>query len=74
MGDAPLLIFITEWLLTYVYIRALQDTTGKGQYNNYVLCIVMMFVVYYLSSGMDYSTKPLVNHYNYLLYFMMVLL
>ena len=22
MGDAPLLIFITEWLLTYVYIRA----------------------------------------------------
>ncbi|XP_064387918.1 uncharacterized protein LOC135336072 [Halichondria panicea] len=31
MGDAPLLIFITEWLLTYVYIRALQDTTGKGR-------------------------------------------
>ena len=46
MGDAPLLIFITEWLLTYVYIRALQDTTGKGQYNNYVSDVVYYLLVF----------------------------
>ncbi len=53
MGDAPLLIFITEWLLTYVYIRALQHTTGKGQYNNYVLSRDV--VCYYLLLPLVFS-------------------